>query len=136
MAMDPNKVDFHAWMYPETLKRIEDLYKKDGCKTKAIFVERAVNFYCSYLYSQGTNDCLPELIDRSIKSNIKNLEDKMCNLLFKNSVELSMLLHVFSATHNVSENNLDKLRDTCVKEVKALNGSVSFKNALRYQKDR
>ena len=29
MAMDPNKVDFHAWMYPETLKRIEDLYKKD-----------------------------------------------------------------------------------------------------------
>lgn len=60
----------------------------------------------------------------------------MCNLLFKNSVELSMLLHVFSATHNVSENNLDKLRDTCVKEVKSLNGSVSFKNALRYQKDR
>lgn len=136
MAVDPNKKKFHLWTYPDVLNKVKEMYQDDGCKSQSEFIEKAIRFYCGYLSTQNTDEYLPELIDNSLKSRVQNLEDKMCNQFFKNTVELSMLLHVFSALNNISEAQLDDLRATCVKEVRSLNGSISFKNALRYQRHR
>ena len=136
MAVDPNKKKFHLWAYSDVLNKVKEMYQDDGCKSQSEFIEKAIRFYCGYLSTQNTDEYLPELIDNSIKSRMQNLEDKMCNQFFKNTVELSMLLHVFSALNNISEAQLDDLRATCVKEVRSLNGSISLKNALRYQRHR
>ena len=34
---------------PEIMEKIDDLYKKSGCATKAEFIEKAIIFYCGYL---------------------------------------------------------------------------------------
>lgn len=136
MAVDPNKKKFHLWAYPDVLNKVKEMYVDAGCRSQSEFIEKAIRFYCAYLSTQDTDEYLPELIDNSLKSRVQNLEDKMCNQFFKNTVELSMLLHVFSALNNISEAQLDDLRATCVKEVRSLNGSISFKNALRYQRRR
>ena len=48
---DKNK--FALWMYPETLERVEKLYREDGCKSRSEFIEKAINFYCGYLTAEN-----------------------------------------------------------------------------------
>ena len=48
---DKNK--FALWIYPETLERVEKLYRGDGCKSRSEFIEKAINFYCGYLTAEN-----------------------------------------------------------------------------------
>ena len=45
-----------------------------------------------------------------------------------------MMMHVTAANFRVDEDTLSRLRGKCVAEVKRLNGSISFEDAVRYQK--
>ena len=57
---DKNK--FALWMYPETLERVEKLYREDGCKSRSEFIEKAINFYCGYLTAENYKEYFPEVI--------------------------------------------------------------------------
>ena len=76
---------------------------------------------------------LPEVIDVSLKSIVENLEDRTCNVMFKLAVELALLLHVYTARNGVSEEEINLLREACVKEVRSLNDIVTFKRAIYVQ---
>ena len=41
---------------------------------------------------------------------------------------------VLAAEIEISDDDLDRLRARCVREVKQTNGSVNFKDAVRYQR--
>ena len=45
MADPKDKQKFALWTYPKTMKRVETLYRDDGCKSKSEFIEKAINFY-------------------------------------------------------------------------------------------
>lgn len=55
-------------------------------------------------------------------------------MLFKIAVELAVLQNVVAATNEIDEVALNRLRGECVKEVKRLNGSLSFTDAIDWQK--
>ena len=55
-------------------------------------------------------------------------------MLFKIAVELAVLQNVVAATNEIDEITLNRLRGECVKEVKRLNGSLSFDDAIDWQK--
>ncbi len=57
----------------------------------------------------------------------------MGSLLFKMAVELAMLENVMAATYDIDESLLQRLRGMCVQDVKAINGKISFEDAVRYQ---
>ena len=57
-----------------------------------------------------------------------------CRLLFKLAVELDMVMNVLAAGMEIPEEDLDRLRGRCVREVKSTNGSVTLKDAVDYQK--
>lgn len=54
--------------------------------------------------------------------------------LFKLSVEMAMMMNVLAANSEIDEESLIRLRGECVKEVKRLNGSFSFDDAVDWQK--
>ena len=69
-----------------------------------------------------------------MKGLLDTFENRTANLLFKSSVELSMLLHVIAATHNIDGDTLEDLKAMCTEKVKRLNGSVSLAEAWKFQR--
>ena len=130
---DKNK--FALWAHPETLERVEKLYREDGCKSRSEFIEKAINFYCGYLTAENCREYFPSVIVSTVKGSLDSFENRMASLLFKTAVELSMMLHITAANYDIDEEMLSRLRGMCVKEVKRLHGTVSLDDAIKFQKD-
>ena len=49
-----SKVRFPLYVYPETMKTVDMIYKSDNCNTKTEFIEKAVRFYSGYLMQNNS----------------------------------------------------------------------------------
>lgn len=134
MAEPKDKVKFALWIHPETMGKVEKLYKESGSKSRAEFIEKAIGFYCGYLLSEEGREYFPSVIVSTMKGTLDSLENRMASLLFKMAVELSMNLHVTAANNGVDTETLSRLRGMCVDEVKRLHGGISFEEAYKFQK--
>lgn len=132
--MFENKKKFALWMYPETYEKIEAIYKEDNCESRSEFIEKAVLFYAGYLTSKDQNGYLPRVVTSTLKSIVAESDNRTSRMLFKIAVELAVLQNVVAATNEIDEVTLNRLRGECVKEVKRLNGSLSFDDAVDWQK--
>lgn len=52
------KIKFPLYVFPETMKTVDILYKSDNCSSRTEFMEKAIRFYCGYLLQNK-----PELVD-------------------------------------------------------------------------
>ena len=127
------KSRFDLFAYPETLEKVESLYKKDDCRSKSEFIEKAVDFYCGYLSADQDKKFLPSVITTLVKDNIEASDKRIVNMIFKLAVELEMTMNVVAFTNNISRESLRKLRADCIDEVKKTNGSLSFEEAYDWQ---
>ena len=125
------KAKYTLYIDPAVLKRVDDLYKQDGCKSKSEFIEKAVSFYCGYLTAENYRDYLPKVILSTVQGTLDSFENRMATLLFKMAVELSVLNRVTAATVDVEDLNLTRLRGRCVEDVKRINGCISFDQAVK-----
>ena len=125
------KAKYTLYIDPAVLKRVDDLYKQDGCKSKSEFIEKAVSFYCGYLTAENYRDYLPKVILSTVQGTLDSFENRMATLIFKMAVELSVLNRVTAATVDVEELNLTRLRGRCVEDVKRINGCISFAQAVK-----
>lgn len=133
--MADNKYKFALWLQPETMTKVEKLYKDDDCRSRSEFIEKAILFYCGYLAAKDYRDYIPNVFISTMKGTLDSLEDRIANLLFKNAVELSMLSHLTAATHKVSEDTVADLREMCVADVKKIHGAIRLEDAIKFQKD-
>lgn len=134
MPLPKEKNKFALWVHPETLEKVEKLYKTDGCKSRSEFIEKAVKFYCGYLTAEDYREYFPSVIVSTVKGTLDSFENRMASLMFKTAVEISMLLHVTAATNEVNEDTLSNLRGMCVDEVKRIHGAITFEEAHKFQK--
>lgn len=134
MPLPKDKQKFALWVYPDTLKKVENLYRDDDCQSRSEFIEKAILFYAGYLTATDHKGYFPNVIVSTVKGTLDSLENRMASLLFKLAVEISMMLHVTAATNEVDESTLARLRGMCVGEVKRLHGSIPMEEAVRFQK--
>jgi hypothetical protein len=132
--MEKNKQKFALWVSPDTMNRVEDIYKKDACRSRSEFIEKAINFYCGFLCAKDYGDYIPEVFITTMQASMDSMENRMANLLFKNAVELSILSHLMAAQTNVDQNTVDNLRQMCIKDVKRTQGTIRLEDAYRFQK--
>ena len=52
------KIKFPLYVFPETMKTVDILYKSDNCSSRTEFLEKAIRFYCGYLLQNK-----PELVE-------------------------------------------------------------------------
>ena len=131
-----SKVRFQLWMSKETQELADEMWKEDNCSCKGEFIEKAIRFYIGYLSGQAASDYLPTALVSALRGTVQSGEEHICRLLFKQSVELSMMMNVLAAGMEIREEDLDRLRGKCVQEVKKSNGSLTLKDAVRYQNGR
>lgn len=134
MAAPKDKYKFALWLYPETLARVKELYKQDGCRSKSEFIEKAVRFYIGHLTAEDDTSYLPNALLSNMKNIVAESDNRQNRMLFKLAVEMAMMMNLMAADQDVDKVSLERLRGECVKEVKRLNGSFSFEDAYDWQK--
>ena len=129
--MTEEKVKFLMRIDPDTDRKIKTAMPNANCRSQNEFVESAVRFYCDYLAAEDVANFLPPIFVHAMRDTIKCSEDRISRLLFKLTVEISMMMHVLAMGLEVNTNQLDQLRWQCVQEVKKTNGSISFKGTVQ-----
>lgn len=92
-------------------------------------LEKAINFYFSYLTNALNQDYLCDIYGNKISSEIKILSDRMSKLQFKSAVEMDMLTRLLASDLSISKEAYDKLRKTSVDSVKQSHGSINILDA-------
>ncbi len=132
--MAAKKRKFPLWARPETLDKVESIYREDNCRSRSEFIEKAIEFYYGYLTSEDKRSYLPAIVTSTLKSIVAESDQRQNRMLFKLAVELAIVQNLTAATQEIDPLSLERLRGECVKEVKRLNGSFSFEDALDWQK--
>lgn len=131
-----NKEKFPLWAYPETLKAVEQTYRRDNCRSKSEFIEKAVKFYLGYLSGENNVSYLSPKITESVDAVVHGSEQRINRNLFKIAVELGKLSHMVAAANDVSRETLSELHAMCIDEVRRINGTIDFENAVRFQQSK
>lgn len=125
---------FQLWLKPSTLRLADKLFEDDNCASRSEFIEKAILFYAGYICAQDGKAYLSNVITSTLKGIVAESTNQISKMLFKQSVELAMLMNIIAATQDIDRDTLSRLRGECVKEVKRTNGNFSFKDALDWQK--
>ena len=133
--MKEKKQKFALWVYPSTMEVLEKYLEKSGCRSKSDFIEKAILFYSGFLAAQTYQGYLPNVVISCMKGSLGSFERHTSNILFKVAVELSMMNFLLASAHRVSRENMDSLRNLCIREVKSYNGSITLEDAVGFCKD-
>lgn len=117
------------------LEEIALSLEQANCKTRNEFINQAIRFYLAHLNTQNSSDLLTPVLESVIGAKIKDTENRLARVLFKQGVELAMMMNIIAATNNVDVAGLGELRKLCVEEVSRLGGRYSFDDAVRFQKE-
>ena len=120
--MAREKVKFALRMAPETQELVKKMGPLDNCQSQNEFIEKAIRFYAGYVSSQEATEYLPVALVSALRAIIQNSESRTARLLFKLAVGME-----------VPPEDLERLRGQCVRDVKATNGSISYKDAQERQ---
>ena len=130
------KTRIPLWLYPSTLEAANANIARDNCKSRSEFIEKAIRFYTGYVSGKEATAYLPPALVAALQSTVQSAENHISRLLFKQAVELDMMMNVLAAGIEVREDDLRSLRGRCVDEVKKTSGSVTFADAVAGQKNR
>lgn len=128
------KIRFQMRISPDTDTKIKKAMEVDNCQSQNEFVEKALRFYCGYVSASNSLEVLPPLLASAIRGSIQDTENRIARLLFKMAVELDMTMNVVAGGFKVSDDKLQQLRARCVQEVKKTGGTISFEDAVKYQR--
>ena len=135
MAEKDLKRKFALWIRPSLLEEVDSLYKSDNRTSRSEFMEKALQFYMGYLSSQENQDYLADVIPSTVKGIVDESSNRMGRLLFKMAVEQAVTSNILAAVCEVDQQELERLRNQCIQQIRKTNGMISFEQALRWQKD-
>ena len=133
MSVSKDKIKFAAYLYPETLDKIKELYRGDDCSSKSEFIEKAVRFYIGYLTAEDKSNYLTNMFLSNMRAIASESDNRVSRMLFKLAVEQAMMMNIMAANYDIEPGTLSRLRGSCVEEVKRLGGSFSMKDAVEWQ---
>lgn len=126
-----DKEKFAVRLEPETRERLERCYTMDGSSSRREFIEKAIRFYTDYLEMNGGNTLLPKEISAAIDGRLGMFENRISSLLYKQAVEIDMVLNTAADCVNLDEEYLHRQRARSIANVKQTNGRLSFENIVR-----
>lgn len=128
------KRKFALWVKDSSLELVRQLYQGDNCRSQSEFIEKAIIFYAGYLSTESNKSYLPNVVTSTLKSIIAESDNRQNRMMFKMAVEMAMMMNVVASMQDIDKLSLERLRGECVKEVKRMNGSFSFDDAVEWQK--
>lgn len=128
--MAENKDRLALRMKPATRQKIDQWCAASGCHSMNQFVEQAVNFYADHL-SLEANNSLPRAVSSALDGRLGMFEDRLSSLLYKQAVELDMVMGILADSYEFSPEEMRRRRADSVRNVKQTNGRLSFEQKVR-----
>ena len=116
MAAPKDKYKFALWLYPETLAKVKELYRK--------FIEKAIRFYIGFLTAEDKSNFLPNMFLSNMRGIVSESDTRISRLLFKMSVEMAIMMNLLAFEYQVDPDVLQRLRGECVKDAIQLAGII------------
>lgn len=132
--MPEEKTRIHTRITADTERKIAAAIPLANCQSQNEFVEKALQFYCDYLTAEDCTTVLPPIYLSALKATIQSTEDRISRLMFKQAVEMDMMMNVLAYGMEISDDTLRDLRGHCVQNVKKTNGTVTLDKAMEYQR--
>ena len=129
--MAEEKTRIHTRISPDTKRKMETAMPNANCQSQNEFVERAICFYSDYIMTQEATNFLAPMLVSALRATIQGSENRIARLMFKETVELSMMMNVLAAGLEIDDTQMDQLRGRCIQEVKKSNGSITFKDVVQ-----
>ena len=104
--------------------------KMDDAHVRSLnaFVLKAIDFYLGYL-RQGKNlNYISPILASSIKSEIKNTEHNLSEMVYKMAVQITMLTQVVADDHEFRSEYLEELYRWSAEKVASTNGIISLED--------
>ena len=130
-----NKKRVVAWLYPEMIRKMENVIEINDMKNHTEFVAKATEFYIGYLSTQNATGYLSKVLVSAVQGILKETETRTANNLFRLSVELDMMMNILAVGLEVEDAELASLRKRCVQEVKKMKGRITLEDAVDFQRD-
>lgn len=130
---DNARARFALYTDEATLEQVKQNYKQDGCGCMSEYVTKAIRYYTELHSLADCSHVVPDIIASTLKDITRESDNRQGRLLFKLAVELAILQNVVAASYGISKTDLERLRGICVNEVKKINGSITFDEAIRWQ---
>ncbi len=130
-----NKIKFPLWIHPKAMETVKQMYKDDNCRSQSEFIEKAVNAYVGYLRANDSSGMLPNYMISTLKAIVADSDNKQNRVLFKLAVEMAMMMNILAAHCEIDEKDLSQLRNSCIDEVRRINGMLKFEDAYHWQND-
>lgn len=109
MAKETEKVRRGFYINKDILERVDGMLEEANVRSRNEFVTEALKFYMGYLTARRAEDYLLQSLGSVISGTVHDSENRIARMDFKVAVELSKLSHVIAYTHEVGENDLQKL---------------------------
>ena len=133
MSVPKGKEKFALWIFPDTKKKVKELYRKDDCRSMSEFVEKAIRFYVGYLTAKNRSNYLPNMFLSTMRAIVSENITRQNRMLFKFAVELAMIENILANLIEFDPIAVERLRGACVEEVKGINGALTFEDAVDWQ---
>ena len=109
-------------------KEIEEKMDDAHVRSLNAFVLKAIDFYLGYL-RQGKNlNYISPILASSIKSEMKNSEQNLSEMIYKMAVQISMLTQIIADEKEFYPEYLDELHKWCAEKVASTNGIISLED--------
>ena len=122
--MDKRRFEFRTT--DKILKMVEDHYKDDNCLSRAEYIEKAIEFYTGEIETHRNSQFISTQVASLLRSLIIDSDHRQERIIFKLAVEIAMMMHLIARTQNVSQEDMDWLRQKSIDDVKGTNGTLKF----------
>ena len=129
-----DKTSIGLYIDRTVIQDIASVLNRTNCLSRNEFITEAIRRYITFLKREDYSDILTPAYESAIGAKIATTENHIARVLFKQSVELAMMMHVVAGAFEIDEDNLERLRGMCVDEVSRLCGRFKFEDAVRIQK--
>lgn len=131
---EQRKTSVGLYIEKDVLNAIENSLPLTNCTSRNEFITEAIRFYVSVLNRDNFSDLLTPAFESVVKARVRDSEERISRVLFKQGVELAMMMHIIAATNEIDNEKLNALRKLCCDEVSRLGGKYSFYDAVDFQK--
>ena len=111
---------------PDQWKLCEQMCKEFGYKNTNEFIRDAVDFFAGWKSRDTTEKFLTPALESVMRATVRDSEDRIARLLFKNAVELHLLTRLIYHDFNYKPEEVQAIRAEAIQLVKETNGSVNL----------
>ncbi len=113
-------------MYPEQWKLCDEMCRDFGYKNPSEYIRNAVEFYAEWKKSKSPQKFLTPALESVLRGMIRDSENRVSRILFKNAVELHLLSRLIYHDYGYTSDEVATLRKEAVRLVGETNGSLQF----------